>query len=90
MINEWPGGFQAEVQVTAGTAAISGWTVTWTFTDGQQITQAWGASVSGGPAVVARNEAWNGALAPGETTVFGFIGSSNGSNSVPVLTCTAS
>src|SRR5689334_12610947 len=29
--NQWPGGFQGDVRVTAGSAAISGWTVTWTF-----------------------------------------------------------
>lgn len=89
MINEWPGGFQAEVRVTAGAAAINGWTVSWTFTDGQSVTQYWSAVVSGGPSVTARNEAWNGALAAGASVTFGFLGTWNGRNSVPVLTCAA-
>ena len=37
--NEWPGGFQGEVTVTAGNSAISGWSVNWTFGNGQSITR---------------------------------------------------
>ena len=69
---------------------INGWTVTWTFTDGQTVTQSWGAIVSGGPAVTARNETWNGVLPAGGSATFGFLGSWNGVNSVPSLSCTAS
>src|SRR5204862_679327 len=29
--NQWPGGFQATVTVTAGASTISSWTVTWPF-----------------------------------------------------------
>ncbi|WP_203980546.1 lytic polysaccharide monooxygenase auxiliary activity family 9 protein, partial [Micromonospora phaseoli] len=42
----WSGGFQGEVQVTAGNAAIRGWRVTWTYASGQQVSQAWNATVS--------------------------------------------
>ncbi|WP_204029663.1 lytic polysaccharide monooxygenase, partial [Micromonospora andamanensis] len=42
----WSGGFQGEVQVTAGNAAIRGWRVTWTNGSGQQVNQAWNATVS--------------------------------------------
>lgn len=90
VINEWPGGFQGEVTVTAGTAPINNWTVNWTFTDGQSITQAWGAVVSGSSTVTATNEAWNGALPPGGSATFGFLANWNGVNSVPSLTCSAS
>jgi hypothetical protein len=40
--------------------------------------------------VTGRNVSYNGALAAGGTTSFGFLGSWNGSNPVPDLTCTAS
>jgi len=91
IINSWPGGFQGEVRVTAGNAPISGWTVTWTFTNGQTISQAWNATVSGGPAVTARNVSYNGNLGAGTSTTFGFIGSWNGANSVPSpVNCSAS
>jgi mannan endo-1,4-beta-mannosidase len=33
---------------------------------------------------------YNGSLAAGASTTFGFLGSWNGTNSVPALTCTAS
>ena len=42
----WNGGFQGQVTVTAGSAAISGWQVTWTLAGGQQITQAWNGTLS--------------------------------------------
>ncbi|QFZ19006.1 CotH kinase family protein [Saccharothrix syringae] len=91
LTNQWPGGFQGEVRVTAGTAAISGWTVTWNFTGGEKISQSWNATVtSQGTAFTARNAAHNGALAPGASTSFGFVGTSTGTPGAPVLTCTAS
>ena len=77
--------------VTAGTSAISGWKVDWTFANGQVINQAWSSTLTQtGAAVTASNVAWNGALAAAGTTSFGFIGSWTGSNTVPTLTCTAS
>jgi lysophospholipase L1-like esterase len=88
--SQWPGGFQAGVTVTAGSSAISGWTVTWSFGNGQTITQSWNATVSAtGNSVTARNVGYNGSLGAGGSTQFGFIGSWNGANAVPSLTCTA-
>jgi len=87
----WPNGFQGEVKVTAGSAAINGWTVTWTYANGQTVTQAWNATVtSSGSAVTAKNVSYNGKVAAGASTSFGFLGSWSGTNSVPALTCTAS
>ena len=88
---QWQGGFQGDVRITAGASALRGWTVTWSYADGQTVSNAWGATVtSSGAAVTARNAAWNGTLAAGATTSFGFLGSWNGANSAPTLTCTAS
>ncbi|MEU7589953.1 CotH kinase family protein [Micromonospora sp. NPDC049230] len=88
--SQWTGGFQGEVRVTAGTSAISGWTVTWTFANGQTVTQAWNATVtSQGSAVTARNVSYNGALGAGASTTFGFLGSSAGTPGTPALTCGA-
>ncbi|MEV4364757.1 cellulase family glycosylhydrolase [Nonomuraea sp. NPDC049625] len=87
---QWGGGFQAEVRVTAGSSAISGWTVTWAFTNGQTVTNAWNATVSSsGSNVTARNMSYNGSLGAGAGTTFGFLGSWNGSNSVPTPSCAA-
>jgi mannan endo-1,4-beta-mannosidase len=89
--NQWQGGFQGEVRVTAGTSAIKGWTVTWTYADGQTVNHAWNASVtSTGSTVTARNVSYNGTLNAGSSTSFGFTGSSRATNTTPTASCTAS
>jgi mannan endo-1,4-beta-mannosidase len=91
VVGQWPGGFQGEVRVTAGSAAVTGWTVTWSFANGQTVTQAWNATVSSGAATVtARNMNYNGNLGAGTSTTFGFLGSWNGTNAAPAVSCTAS
>jgi mannan endo-1,4-beta-mannosidase len=91
VIGQWQGGFQAEVTVTAGSAAISAWTVGWNWANGQQIQQSWNTTVTtSGAAVTARNAGYNGALGAGANTTFGFLASWNGSNTAPTPTCTAS
>ena len=89
---EWPGGFQGEVRVTAGSAAISSWRVTWTWANGQSITQSWGANLPPNVnPVVATNMSYNGSLGAGASTTFGFLASwNNSANTSPVPTCTAS
>jgi poly(3-hydroxybutyrate) depolymerase len=87
---QWQGGFQAEVTVTAGAAALTGWRVDWTFANGQTITQIWGGrNTSGGSAQTVVNETWNGSLAAGAATTFGFLGTWNAANGVPSTTCSA-
>lgn len=88
---QWQGGFQGEVRVTAGSAAITGWTTRWTFANGQSVSQTWSATVtSSGATVTARNVDYNGRLAAGASTTFGFIGGWTGANSLPAVSCTAS
>ncbi|WP_159943407.1 MULTISPECIES: endo-1,4-beta-xylanase [unclassified Nocardiopsis] len=88
--SEWNTGFQAEVTVTAG-APLTGWRVTWSFGSGESVSHAWNASVSGGgSSVTATNVGYNGTLAAGQSTSFGFVGNHNGSVSTPQLTCTSS
>ncbi|MEU1680419.1 cellulase family glycosylhydrolase [Micromonospora zamorensis] len=88
---QWQGGFQGEVRVTAGSAAITGWTTRWTFANGQSVSQTWSATVtSSGATVTARNVDYNGRLAAGASTTFGFIGGWTGSNARPEVSCTPS
>ncbi|MFI7551595.1 lytic polysaccharide monooxygenase [Micromonospora sediminimaris] len=85
----WSGGFQGEVQVTAGNAAIRGWRVNWTNGSGQQVNQAWNATVtSSGSTVTATNVSYNGNLGAGASTSFGFLASGSSTNT-PTVTCTA-
>lgn len=91
IVNSWQGGFQGEVKVTAGPAAINGWSTRWTFANGQTISQSWNATLStSGSTYTARNVDYNGRLGAGASTTFGFIASWNGSNAVPAVSCTAS
>ncbi|WP_428961283.1 glycoside hydrolase family 9 protein [Micromonospora fluostatini] len=84
--NDWNSGFTANVTVTnTGTTPLTGWTVGWTFSNaGQKAGQAWSATVTQtGTAVTATNLSYNGALAPGASTSFGFNGTHTGANPKP-------
>lgn len=79
--NQWPGGFGANVTITNLGDPINGWTLTWSYTAGQTITQAWSATVTqSGGNVTARNVDYNGNLATNASTSFGFNGSWNNSS----------
>ena len=87
-VSTWSGGFQGEVTVTAGSAAISSWTTTWTLASGQAISQVWnGALSTSGSKVTVTNVAYNGAVSSGASTTFGFLGTGNAST--PAVTCTS-
>ncbi|MEO3854202.1 cellulose binding domain-containing protein [Acrocarpospora sp. B8E8] len=78
--------------VRAGNAPISAWTVRWAFAYGQTITQIWsGTATANGANIAVRNVSYNGSVPANGTTMFGFLGSWNGSaNAVPTsVTCTS-
>jgi len=83
--SQWQGGFGANVSLTNLGDPVGSWTLTWSFGAGQQVTQAWSATVTQtGAQVTARNAAWNGNLATNASTSFGFNGSwNNSSNPAP-------
>lgn len=90
ILNSWPGGFQADVTVTAGAAAIRGWRAGWSFANGQTISQLWsGSFTQTAGAVSVTNMSYNGGLAPSASTSFGFTATQSGTNPVPAVTCTA-
>jgi lysophospholipase L1-like esterase len=93
VVSQWGGSFQGEVAVTnTSTSASSAWTTTFTFADGQQVTQSWNATLTqSAAAVTARNVTYNGTLAPGASTSFGFLATwNNATNASPAVTCTLS
>lgn len=82
------GGFTVTVTVTAGPSPVTGWKVTWSFAAGQSITGYWRANMAqAGPSVTATNVSYDGSLAPGASTTFGFQGGWVGSNPVPAVAC---
>jgi endo-1,4-beta-xylanase len=88
--NDWGSGFTATVTVTnTGSVPISSWRVTWTWAGNQRVTNAWSTTLSqSGQAVTASSADYNGSLAPGASTSFGFQASYSGGNSAPTPTCT--
>ncbi|SEG90566.1 endo-1,4-beta-xylanase [Nonomuraea solani] len=73
--NQWNNGYVVQpVTVTnTGTAAITGWTVTFTLPAGQTLAGSWNAALTvSGQTVTARNAGHNGNLAPNGGTTFGF------------------
>jgi hypothetical protein len=83
--SEWTGGFTANVTITNnGTSALNGWTVGFTFPGDQKITNAWGATTNqSGANVTATNANYNGTVAPGANTSFGFQGTYTSNDSNP-------
>ncbi|HEU4328121.1 MAG TPA: cellulose binding domain-containing protein [Roseiflexaceae bacterium] len=84
IINQWPGGFQADLTITNSGPPVSGWTLAWSFPNDQVITQIWnGSHTQTGAQVSARDAGWNGSIATGGTAGFGFTGTVGGTNAVP-------
>ncbi|MFH9706877.1 cellulose binding domain-containing protein [Streptomyces luteogriseus] len=83
--SQWSGGFQADVQLTnTGTSPWNGWSLAWTFTDGQKLTQAWNAETAqSGQTVTAKNVAWNANVAAGSSVSFGFTANRSDTNAKP-------
>jgi mannan endo-1,4-beta-mannosidase len=92
IVSQWTGGFQAEVTVRNTSAtAFQTWTATWTFANGQRINQLWnGSFTQSGATVTATHIGWNSLIPPGGSQVFGFLGSSTGTNTAPTPTCVGS
>ncbi|RSM82686.1 cellulose 1,4-beta-cellobiosidase [Amycolatopsis sp. WAC 01375] len=85
--SEWDNGFGATVAIrNEGADVIPDWNLTWTFADGQRITQLWnGTYTQSGGAVSVRGADWQRAINPGATVQFGFnAGKSGAANRSPV------
>ncbi|MFZ6029371.1 MAG: glycoside hydrolase family 9 protein [Chloroflexota bacterium] len=85
--NTWNTGFTAQVSVSnLSSTPIAGWTLTWSFADGQQISSGWNATITqSGANVSASNVAnhWNGTIPVNGSVSFGFQGIHSGANSTP-------
>lgn len=83
--SQWSGGFGATVTITNnGSTAIHGWTLAFSLTAGQQITQCWnGVCTQRGSQVTLSHLVDNGTIEPGASVGPGFNGSWSGSNPHP-------
>ena len=76
IVNEWPGGFQADVQVTYSGDPASSWTAEWDFQGGEQVNNLWnGVWSQSGTGVTVDDAGWNGNIADGSVIGFGFTAS---------------
>ncbi|GAA2688105.1 cellulose binding domain-containing protein [Actinoplanes palleronii] len=91
VVNSWQGGFQAEITVSnTGTAAVTGWRVSWTPPAGQAVSQVWNGSLtSTGGTVTVTNATYNGSVAPGASVTFGLLATGDAATTPP-LTCAVS
>ncbi len=83
--SQWLGGFQGEVtNRNTGSAAVNGWTLRWTFANGQVVTQMWHArATQSGARVEATNESWNPTIQASGSVTLGFTASHTGTNATP-------
>jgi chitodextrinase len=90
--NQWGSGFTANVTVTNnGSAGSNGWKVAWSWGGNQQIVNLWnGVESRSGQSETVTNANFNGSIAPGGNTSFGFQANYSGSNATPTLSCTLS
>jgi cellulase/cellobiase CelA1 len=90
--NQWSTGFTAAVTVTnTGTAPTTGWKVSWTWGGNQQITNVWsGVLGTGSSPVTVTNANYNGTVAAGGNTNFGFQATYSGTNTSPTVSCATS
>jgi endoglucanase len=88
---DWGSGFTASLTITDnGTAAITGWTVTYSYAGNQTLSSGWNGNwTQSGKTVTVTNESYNGALAAGATTTAGANFTYSGTNAAPAsVTCT--
>ncbi len=86
--DQWNEGFVAAIEVTAGSAAINGWTLTLTLPSGAAIASMWNGVNSGSSGTVTvTNQSYNGRLSAGQSTTLGFQGTGTGAGAT--VTCTA-
>ena len=86
--NDWGTGFTGAISIkNTGSAQINGWTLTWTWSGNQQITQAWNSNYAqSGQNVTLTNATWNPIINPGDTlTGIGFNANYSGTNNNPTV-----
>ncbi len=85
--SQWSTGFGATFVITnTGTTTINGWSLVFSFANGQTVSSGWNGTFSqSGSVVTITNLSYNGSLAPGASLSSepGFNGTWSGTNSAP-------
>ncbi|MFE4061683.1 cellulase family glycosylhydrolase [Streptomyces sp. NPDC059096] len=82
---QWSGGFQGEIVIrNTGASTVNGWTLGFTFPNGQRITNMWGGTATqNGSAVGVAAASYTAVIAPNATVAVGFTASWTGTNGKP-------
>ncbi|WSR65690.1 cellulose-binding domain-containing protein [Streptomyces sp. NBC_01198] len=83
-VNQWSGGFTAQIAVTNLGPAVNGWRVAWNYQGDQHITSGWNATITQtGTAVTASDAGYNAAIPTGGSTSFGVQGTWSAADPAP-------
>jgi hypothetical protein len=81
---DWGTGFTATVTITNRGPAVSGWTLTYSYTGDQRLTNGWNGRWSqSGRTVTVASESWNASLATGAAVQAGAQFAYSGTNAPP-------
>jgi hypothetical protein len=83
--NDWGSGFTADLTITnRGTDVIDGWTLTYSYSGNQRLSNGWNGSWSqSGSAITVKNASYNGRIAAGAAVTTGAQFSYSGTNTAP-------
>lgn len=85
VVQDWGSGFQGEIVISnTGAAALNDWTLAFTFTAGQTISQMWGGTpAQNGGTVTVTPADWSRTIPAGGSVTVGFISSRGSTNPAP-------
>jgi endoglucanase len=82
--SDWGTGFSIAVTITNNGPAITSWTLGYSYSGNQQLSQGWSGTWSqSGENITVTNASWNGSLATGGSTQIGANFSYTGTNTAP-------
>ncbi|WP_284749415.1 cellulase family glycosylhydrolase [Amycolatopsis sp. RTGN1] len=84
-VNDWGSGFTANLSLkNLGTAPLSGWRISYSYTGNQQLQQGWnGTWAQSGKTVTLTPATWNGTIAPNASVTAGANFGYSGANAAP-------
>lgn len=82
---QWNSGFTGDVRIrNTGASVVDGWTLGFTFPNGQKVASGWaGTWTQTGANVTVTDAGWNKGIAAGATVALGFNGTWTGANAIP-------
>ncbi|MDX3233070.1 cellulase family glycosylhydrolase [Streptomyces sp. ME19-01-6] len=85
VVGDWGSGFQGEISIrNTGSAVINGWTLGFSFANGQTVTNMWGGTPKQtGAAVTVTPASYTSTIPAGGSVTLGFTANKGSTNSAP-------